>query len=343
MANDAASTASGGSVVSAMTKATSMAPPSTVKVEGGSKGGGNTTSSLPQRNKGTVASVAVMKRGFEGREAKLAGFIYSYGSDSADKYIKTTEEVLQFAGTTYTHGDEMAFSYTEDIEEPRKFDRPGRIVTDPSEKGYNVVEYGIWKEKIKAVAKKESRYEEECKQFYNVIWGQCTTTIQEKVRSLEIYKTLKVTKSPIGLLKAIKSVMFNVEDEVNRVHTLVINDRKLYSLTREAHWSVPQYYKRFKTHIEVIENTGGTIVAHPALVEEELSLMENEDGDPIGKNYEQASREQRDLAQELAHDRYLGALFVLGLGNGYKWCKRCIDEHLLCGIRLVRITKIASR
>ena len=303
---DGASVVSGGSALSAMTKATSLAPPSTVKVEKGGKADSASKSSTgrsgaPGHGKGATASVTVMKRGFEGREPKLTGFIYSYGSDSADKFIKTTEEILQFAGTTYTHGDEIGFSYGEGIEGTRKFDRPDRIITDPSDKEYDVVEHEIWKEKIKAVAKKESRYEEECKQFYNVIWGQCTTTIQDKVRALDMYKTLKVTKSPISLLKAIKSVMFNVEDEVNRVHTLVINDRKLYSLTREAHWSVPQYYKRFKTHVEVIQNTGGTIVVHPALVEEELSLMENEDGDTIGKNYDQASREQRTLAEELAH------------------------------------------
>ena len=49
-----------------------------------------------------------------------------------------------------------------------------------------------------------------------------------------------IAKSPVGLLKAIKSVMFNVESKVNPAHTFVMDGRKLHSTVCEAHWTIPQ-------------------------------------------------------------------------------------------------------
>ena len=63
MGKDAASTASGGSAVSAMTKATSMAPPSTVKVEKGVRKENPSTVMVQrppgQPKKGPVATLSV--------------------------------------------------------------------------------------------------------------------------------------------------------------------------------------------------------------------------------------------------------------------------------------------
>ena len=83
-----------------------------------------------QRGQSKTATVAVPKKGFDGREPRLSGFIYSYGSDSANTFIKTTEELMQFAGTEYDQGDDIAWAYEEGFEGNVTVDRPDMIVID---------------------------------------------------------------------------------------------------------------------------------------------------------------------------------------------------------------------
>ena len=53
-------------------------------------------------NDGTNDTPAMKTKPFLGRCDKLEGFIYNIGTNQADKYIKTTRNIVDYVGRTFT-------------------------------------------------------------------------------------------------------------------------------------------------------------------------------------------------------------------------------------------------
>ena len=174
-----ASTASG---MSALTKGMAMTtkPPSIIERK---------PRYFPTKKHSPVEKDVAESKVFDGREEKLSGL--SYGTDSANTFINTVDELLQYACTKYEHGDALAQAYDDGNTGTPTFPRPRKPKADETSKEFNKelfeLEVDVWREKVKLVAKREIKYESESKQFYNVVWGQCTEWVQNKVKTLEEY------------------------------------------------------------------------------------------------------------------------------------------------------------
>ena len=69
----------------------------------------------------------------------------------------------------------------------------------------------ILKNRLSEFVKRESVLTKNVKTVYSLIWGQCTDVMQQKIGSHSDYETTKDVSDAIGLLKTIKSIMFNFQ------------------------------------------------------------------------------------------------------------------------------------
>jgi hypothetical protein len=135
---------------------------------------------------------------FEGREPSLKGFIDDVtGERNPDQYIKTTKEIVNYVGRTYTKFTSEFINAVNDLEldDPEEPANP-----DPR----NQIEFELWKLDIKEHRLKMQEYANFRAGLYNVVFGQCTESLQDKLKSHENYNDLN--QNGIELLALIKEL-----------------------------------------------------------------------------------------------------------------------------------------
>ena len=116
---------------------------------------------------------------FEGREPRLQCHIYDWtGERTPDRYIRTTREIVNFVGTMYSQytAEFTAAVYTLVFPDPEELEAP-----DPE----NHVQFELWKLDIKEHRAKIQEYSNFQSRQYNVVLGQCTEALLERLKSHE--------------------------------------------------------------------------------------------------------------------------------------------------------------
>jgi hypothetical protein len=104
--------------------------------------------------------------------------------------------------------------------------------------------------------KRESVLAENVKTVYSLIWGQCTDVMRQKIASHSDYETIEDVSDAIGLLKTIKSIMFNFQGQIYRPQALRDAKRRFYNLFQDRHMTCQAYLHKFQNSVEVIEHCG---------------------------------------------------------------------------------------
>ena len=177
---------------------------------------------------------------FEGKCDDLSTYIYicTDPKQAADMYTSTTKEISEYVGRTYKYGGEMRQVIMR-LQLPNML-IPADIPADSSD-GAKV----IWKNRLTEYVKRESVLAENVKTVYSLIWGQCTDVMRQKIRSHSDYKTTEDVLDAIGLLKTIKSNMFNFQGQIYCPQALCDAKRRFYNLTQDRHMACQAYLKKF--------------------------------------------------------------------------------------------------
>ena len=107
----------------------------------------------------------------------------------------------------------------------------------------------------------------------------------------------------ISLLKAIKSIVYNFQDQKYLAHS--IHDAKhQFCLLSQGKQTTQAYLEQFQNVVDMIEHCGGSIGFEPGLHEEILSKK--------GIPRQVATTKQKDQVAKEARERYLGTAFLCG-------------------------------
>jgi hypothetical protein len=147
---------------------------------------------------------------FEGKYDDLSGYIYNCADpkQAADMYTSTTKEISEYVGRTYKYGGEMR-------QVIMKLQQPVWPIPEDIPAGSSDGAKVIWKNRLTEYVKRESvLLVEKVKTVYSLIWGQCTDVMRQKIASHSDYETTEDVSDAIGLLKTIKSIMFNFQGQI---------------------------------------------------------------------------------------------------------------------------------
>jgi hypothetical protein len=120
-----------------------------------------------------------------------------------DQYIKTTKEIKNFVGRTYTKFTGDLVQAVEDF----SLDDP-QAPTDPDPTNTLAVE--IWKMELKEHREKVQHYENFRAGLYNVVLGQCTKALEERLKSHEDFPPAH--NDGVALLIIIKRLTYSFEE-----------------------------------------------------------------------------------------------------------------------------------
>ena len=93
--------------------------------------------------------------------------------------------------------------------------------------------------------------------LYNVVYGQCTEALQDKLKSHTNFE--QVYQDGIGLLAIIKTLTYTFEERRKHADALSEIKEMFYSFKQGRHMSLQQYYELFLGQVEVLEEVGVTI------------------------------------------------------------------------------------
>ena len=138
-----------------------------------------------------------------------------------------------------------------------------------STRSSSTVEQDIYKEKIKGYVARMEKYSENKHKLYSVIWGQYSDSMQSKLQNKDNFTKINEDQDCLRLLKEIKGVMFNFESEQYPIISMHQATYKYITARQGKTETLTDYYKRFKTIIEVLEHYGANIWTHLSLISKE--------------------------------------------------------------------------
>ena len=143
---------------------------------------------------------------FKGRCTDLEGHIFDVGPTQATQYMKTKNEITEYAGRTYGSTTRRSMEELKDMASILIV----KPTEDPNAKGG---EMELVKYRFRAYITEQVKYEQDMKKLYSVVHGQCTDAMKRKIQTQSGYQTVSDTSDSIGLMKIIKKICYNYQAE----------------------------------------------------------------------------------------------------------------------------------
>jgi hypothetical protein len=198
----------------------------------------------------------------------LKGHIYDWtGERNPDQYIKTTKEIINYDGRTYNKytGDFMQAVRDLDLVNPT-------VPADPEPD--NLLAFKRWKVEIKEHYNKVQEYSNFRAGLYNVVFGQCSEALQDKLKSHSDFPASY--QDGIALLTIIKVLTYSFEERRKLSDALCEIKEAFYSFRQGKNMSLQRYYELFLNQVEVLDEVGITI-ADDSLITSIAAANEHEE------------------------------------------------------------------
>jgi hypothetical protein len=199
---------------------------------------------------------------FKGHTIEMNGHVFEcfHEGTKQGQFTKTLEALGEYIAKNIKNPGDM-MSLTEELTTPT-VTRPNAL--DDKEKA-DVLTYTIWLEEVSAYTKRLGIIRQNMKAVFAVIWGQCSESLKDKVKSLADYKS-KVTEGDcVWLLTHIKAIMLQFEGQRSLFLSLADASRNL-TVFRQNDLSLTSYKTEFENLVDVFEHYGGVIGSYPALI-----------------------------------------------------------------------------
>ena len=112
---------------------------------------------------------------------------------------------------------------------------------------------------------KTQEYENFLAGLYNLVMGQCSPSLEERIKSHEDFEGAHL--NGIALLVIVKTIMYSFEERRDLADSLDEVTKKFYSLKQGKYMSLQRYHELFVSEVEVLDEVG-VAVAAPSLVKQ---------------------------------------------------------------------------
>ena len=216
---------------------------------------------------------------FEGREPRLQGHIYDWtGERTPERYIRTTREIGNYVGIAYP---KYTADFTAAVENLELTDPEEPAAPDPA----NLVAFERWKYVYKEYMMKIQEYTNFRSGLYNLVMGQCTEALKERLKSHEDF--IGANQNGIALLVLIRSLLHTFEERRKLADGLSDVKTAFYKLRQGKFMKLERYHEIFLAQVEVLDEVGVT-VADTALVQH-VAEQHGRD-EPVAADHEEAKQ-----------------------------------------------------
>jgi hypothetical protein len=241
---------------------------------------------------------------FEGRCDELTGHTYDViGSGaSADRYSRTTEEVIGHIAKTYKSGADISGSLKAlsrlDIAKP-----PGPA-TEPKEEAETNKE--IWRMEVRAFVARKTTLTENLQKAYALIWGQCSDALRAKLESDDAHSQVATDMDSIELLKSIRAAMYMSHAQRYEPLTTLNGLERFIHLQQGKHQTLAGYLESFTNCTDVLVYMTIDIGGSQNAIENRLSTLQG------NVALSSATSQQLAEAESYAKEAFLAVKFISG-------------------------------
>lgn len=165
----------------------------------------------------------------------------------------------------------------------------------------------IWEKEVDEFVKRKTAYVQNKQALYMIIWGQCSETMQARLRSLDIFEKIESNKNCLGLLKEIKGITYKFESQRYPYEAAFDALHAFYQVRQHQHQSNAEYLQKLRNMINVLDHYKISIGEDPVLVKDELRRNGLDNVDGIASKYEKYQ-----TAIPKAREGFIGYVFLRG-------------------------------
>ena len=166
---------------------------------------------------------------------------------NSEQYAKTTKEIVNWVGREYT-------KYTAELVEAVD----SLDITMPTEPADppagDALAFERWKLDLKKHNDKAEAFNNFLARLYSVVLGQCTEALEDRLKSTNGWAN--VQQDGIELLKLVKTVCYNFEENRFPADALLDVKETFYRMAQGRNESLQHYYERFKNQLAVMDEVG---------------------------------------------------------------------------------------
>jgi hypothetical protein len=240
---------------------------------------------------------AAVPRKFEGNCDDLKGNIYNCSdAKQADIFIKTTKVIAEYVGRTYKYGGDV-------MEAVEKLEVP--VLSQPGEPPATATktELRIWEKEVDEFVYRKTRFRENIKSLYALVWGQCSDIMRQKVEASSGYGSMSGAHDGLKLLITIKEIVYQFHSSKFVMHAVHDATRRFYMYSQGKHTTTAVYLEQYQNIIDVIQQVGGSVGKSEGLVQAYAKTK--------GVDTKTMSDKERTALEQEAYDRYLATSFIL--------------------------------
>ena len=162
------------------------------------------------------------------------------------EYITAIKRITEYVGAEFKYGGDIHSS----IENSKRFEIP--MPTAPSDNDTALLKM-ILNRNIEIYVKHDGILDENLQKAYSLIHGQCTELINSKLKTSANWETVSSQYNMMGLLEAIKTIIYKSEDKKYLPLSLHHAKRNFYAF-RQGNLPNPDYLDRFMNLVDMAES-----------------------------------------------------------------------------------------
>ena len=195
------------------------------------------------------------------------------------QYQETLDQLQVYASATYKRDIKALKVLFSDLEQPTiRIPIPSK---DPTP-----VEDLLFKEEVRQYSKDKKSLESTLVSLYNVVWGQCSKLLQNKLKANKLYDQFNSTSDVVTLLKEIKLLSNKIEENTSMYDALHEAKSKFYKYQQGDNESLADHMRNFKDLCSSIEYHGGDTFFNKDMQEREIRAdVKDKITDTTGEEY----------------------------------------------------------
>jgi hypothetical protein len=246
-----------------------MAKPDQKPPAASSTGDASSKAKWGNRKKRHGNRTAVQPVKFTGGKDELDGNYFDCtGYGQSDRFVKTVQKIADHIGQEYKGGgitrtEVMTRTEVPIPSPPRPTDTittaaVGTVTTSPP----GVLDISDYQNAKKIVDYKIQNQTENRQKVFSLVWQQCTESMHAKMKAQRGYYAIEQALNGIELLRIIKLICFNIEDE-KYIPQNVHETKAAFYVLKQGRDSDQAYQIRFLNTVEVIEQCGASLGEDP--------------------------------------------------------------------------------
>ena len=166
------------------------------------------------------------------------------------------------------------------------------------------VRLDIYKAEITEYVKKEERLKQTKSALVNIVVAQCSKPMRNKLKGTKNYDSMERQGDIAGLLKAIRDLTNQIEENVSQYETLDELHRQFFLYHQNYGEDNSTHLTKFKELAEVLEHNGSSIFKDQGLIKQEIEAARAK------------LKEEIDACEKMTRDKHLATCFLRRANQG---------------------------